>query len=80
MENIDNVIDEWHMGFDLESLHDYLGMTLEEYAKWLEGKMSAEELAALGYYKDISTTFCESQVPKGPIVWRPRLRKKNPKE
>jgi hypothetical protein len=36
-EDIDNFIDKWHnnKGVERRSLHEYLGMSLEVYAKWV---------------------------------------------
>jgi len=35
-ESIDNFIDQWHEGNGSETLPDYLGMTEDEYALWVE--------------------------------------------
>ena len=35
-ESIHDYIDEWHNGDSTEDLHEYLGMTWEEYGHWLE--------------------------------------------
>jgi hypothetical protein len=34
LEDIDDFIDEWHEGEFEEELHDFLGMSREEYALW----------------------------------------------
>lgn len=36
LEDIDDYIDEWHESDSDEELHDYLGMTFEEYSVWVE--------------------------------------------
>lgn len=44
-ECIDNEIDHWHDSFmdDIE-LHEYLGMTWEEYAMWVENPNSLQSI------------------------------------
>ena len=37
-KEIDDLIDEWHEGDSDLELYEYLGMTFEEYAKFVEGK------------------------------------------
>lgn len=48
--DIHEAIEKWHLG-DGEhyKLHEYLGMPLLDYALWVEGKLSAENLARYGY-------------------------------
>lgn len=36
LEEIEDYVDEWHEGDSEEGLHEYLGMTEEEYAIWVE--------------------------------------------
>lgn len=36
LEDIDDYIDEWHDSDSDEDLHDFLGMTFEEYSAWVE--------------------------------------------
>jgi len=40
IKNIDDYVDYWHCGKDaaigFESLYDYLGMTRDDYAKWIK--------------------------------------------
>jgi len=35
-ENIHDLIDEWHNGDSNQELHEFLGFTFEEYARWVE--------------------------------------------
>jgi len=35
-EEMDNKIDEWHKGGSGIPLHEFLGLTLEEYKNWIE--------------------------------------------
>lgn len=35
IEDIDDFIDEWHKGEGNEDLHEFLGMSWEEYALWV---------------------------------------------
>lgn len=35
-ENIDELIEAWHTGNSKESLHEYLGLTFEQYAHWVQ--------------------------------------------
>lgn len=34
-EDIDDFINQWHDGSGTQSLHEFLGMTLKEYAFWI---------------------------------------------
>jgi len=34
--DIDDAIDHWHDGDSQLELHEFLGMTLDEYAKWIK--------------------------------------------
>lgn len=36
IEDVDNFIDEWHHSDSAASLHDYLGMTWDEYSGFVE--------------------------------------------
>lgn len=36
LEDIDLYVDAWHDGSDSRELHEYLGMTWEEYQLWVE--------------------------------------------
>lgn len=38
-QSIDDRIEEWHKGNSNLELHEYLGMTFEEYKKFVEGKI-----------------------------------------
>lgn len=35
MPELDDLIDAWHDGGGGQALHEYLGWTWEEYARWL---------------------------------------------
>lgn len=35
-EAIDDFVEQWHKGDSVESLSEFLGMSLEEYALWVE--------------------------------------------
>lgn len=37
-DSLDDVIDEWHQSDSIQPLHEYLGLTLEEYKLWVEGR------------------------------------------
>lgn len=36
-EDIDDYISEWHKSTSTLPLHEFLGMTWDEYGRWLEG-------------------------------------------
>jgi hypothetical protein len=36
MDEIDDFIEQWHESDSEKELHEYLGMTWEEYALWVE--------------------------------------------
>ena len=42
-EPIDDAIDRWHNGASKAPLHEFLGMTWEEYARWAETGKEPEE-------------------------------------
>jgi len=42
-EQVNDLIDEWHDGDSDLELHEYLGMSLEEYKKFVEGSITYEE-------------------------------------
>jgi len=42
--NIYDKVDLWHTGASLMSLHDYLGMTWEEYAVWVQTAIIPDRL------------------------------------
>jgi len=43
-KDIHDLIDEWHDGNDPRPLHEFLGMTWEEYARWLRCEGLPERL------------------------------------
>lgn len=47
-ELLDDLVEEWHTRDDDPGveLHEYLGMSWDEYARWVEGRTSASERAA----------------------------------
>jgi hypothetical protein len=34
-DDIDDFVDRWHEAQEGQELHDYLGMTMQEYAQWV---------------------------------------------
>lgn len=32
----DNLVEEWHTGEDPRELHEFLGLTWEEYGQWIK--------------------------------------------
>ena len=40
LEEIDDYIDDWHQGESVMSLHEFLGMTRNEYYLWVEDASS----------------------------------------
>lgn len=36
-KDIDDYIDRWHNSNSKKELHEFLGLTKEEYKKWVEG-------------------------------------------
>ena len=38
--DIENFVEEWHNSDSSQDLHDYLGMTSDEYALWVEQPLS----------------------------------------
>lgn len=41
--NIDDRIDEWHRSNSKQPLHEFLGMSAEEYAAWVVGGSNPPE-------------------------------------
>lgn len=56
LEEIDDYIDEWHESDSKEELHDYLGMTFEEYGIWVE---NGSMLKTIFYARDIGKSITE---------------------
>jgi hypothetical protein len=53
MHNINDAIHDWHDSPPgAMPLHEFLGLTWEQYKSWVEGSMNEEELNDLGYYDD----------------------------
>ena len=50
MQELDEIIDEWHTSNILVPLWQFLKLTKQEYARWVECKMSDEEVIKL--YKE----------------------------
>ena len=38
-EEIDDLVDQWHAGDGKVPLHEFLGMTWEQYGEWLESNL-----------------------------------------
>jgi hypothetical protein len=36
LDDVDDFVAEWHVGFSGEPLHEYLGMTWDEYVLWVK--------------------------------------------
>ena len=43
-EQIDDYIDKWHDSLSWRELHDYLGMTWEEYGVWTQNPDKLQEI------------------------------------
>jgi len=43
-EEIDDYIDSWHDGHVETGLHEFLGLTENEYASWIEHKKTIAEI------------------------------------
>lgn len=41
-DSINDMIDEWHRSDSIAPLHEFLGLTLEEYKRWVEARKEAE--------------------------------------
>lgn len=64
-DEIDDFIDRWHHSDGEESLSSYLGMTYDEYAAWVEQRVTLEELMDKGHaFKPRKATLCNRF-----IVW-----------
>ncbi len=47
---IDDYTEVWHsntLEADFVPLHEFLGMTIEEYAKWMERKLSIKDIVEI---------------------------------
>jgi hypothetical protein len=42
-ENIDDLIDAWHESDGSQALHEFLGLTWEEFKYWVENKSLPEK-------------------------------------
>lgn len=44
-EDINDYIHKWHLGDDISlELHEYLGMTWDEYAQWVQNPYNLKEI------------------------------------
>ncbi|MRW94734.1 hypothetical protein GJ699_32700 [Duganella sp. FT80W] len=43
-EDIDDFIDQWHDNPGTQTLHDFLGMTRDEYAQWLTNSAALQTI------------------------------------
>jgi hypothetical protein len=43
-EDIDNFIDQWHDNPGNQTLHDFLGMTRDEYAQWITNSAALQTI------------------------------------
>lgn len=50
LDEVDDYIDEWHNGSADIPLHTYLGMSLEEYAAWIESPDNLTYIVAAHKY------------------------------
>lgn len=51
--NVLDAVAEWHnRAGDGRRLHEFLGMPEEAYARWVEGRMTPEELAGYGLFDE----------------------------
>ena len=46
-EDIDDFVDSWHDGSDDRQIHDYLGLTWEEYSNWVIAPDSLNHIIAI---------------------------------
>jgi hypothetical protein len=44
IKNIHDWVDKWHENDDQVELHEYLGMRLDEYSLWIQGKLLIEDI------------------------------------
>ncbi len=44
-DQINDYIDEWHKSKGTETIHEFLGMTKDEYCQWLKNPDYLKELA-----------------------------------
>lgn len=51
LDEIDDYIDKWHDGDSDLPLHDYLGMSRDEYAAWIELPSNLTYIVAAHQYK-----------------------------
>lgn len=49
-DEIDDFVDAWHEGTDHGELHEFLGMTLEEYSLWVANPDFIEIIVAARYH------------------------------
>ena len=43
-EEIEDYVDFWHTGGDNRELYQYLGLTLEEYSRWVENPSTLDQI------------------------------------
>jgi hypothetical protein len=63
LEDIDDFIDQWHENPGNQSLHEFLGMTRDEYANWVA---DSSALPAIVKARKYSGNSAPSVSPGGP--------------
>ncbi|MFD6095736.1 hypothetical protein ACFVWN_04525 [Nocardiopsis flavescens] len=73
VDDIDLYIDAWHDGEDGRDLHEYLGMTWEEYQLWVERPESLRYIiSSRAHGKPIETELFEQSQWKYALAARAR--------
>ncbi len=44
LDEIDDYVERWHLSSSRLELHEYLGLSLQEYSKWVEDPESIKKL------------------------------------
>jgi hypothetical protein len=73
LEDINDYIDAWHDGDDPRELHDFLGMTWDEYRLWVERPASLRHiLFARRHGIPVESALEKYALGKGPVAARAR--------
>lgn len=75
LDEIDDYIDEWHDGDSELPLHDYLGMSWDEYAAWIE---SPENLTYIITARKRGITYTEALSQAAAMAARSSAISKTP--
>ena len=65
IEDLDDFLEEWNLGSSNESINEYLGLTEEQYYKWVDDpRMLERELNLIKNHKLATASLCKNRKTK----------------